>query len=207
MNLPELHDKALSIVSVFYIKHEGIPTMFFATDAENRLHLMPAPDYPGKRDFYQMVLRAYFVAHKITAYAFASEAWMAETAIKPGEEPPVEKTATGGLTMKEGHAPASERPDRIECVVSGAVDAECVRYTCNPIVREPGKRPRIGPPRDDSDKGPALIERVALFGLLDVVPDPAHLESVKRLMALIPMEQYFPGYKVLTPAEHDRIRN
>lgn len=99
--------------------------------------VMPAPDVDDK-DIAAMLMRAAFELHDVVRYVCIHEAWTVE-----GRTP--DEIAKIGAWIAE-HGSVGEYPDRIECVMMCGDDVDAGQMTGRRrIIRERGRKPRLGP--------------------------------------------------------------
>jgi hypothetical protein len=201
MNLAELHSKAMNIMAGYFTDHGSLPCVFLALDAKEHMHLLPLPDYPTKREFFEMLLRGYFLKYGVSAYAFASEVWCTES--------PIDDLVTTGGRMHTKGLPPSQRPDRMELLMTGAADRNNSIHAAFRIVREAKQPPRIGP-EYRIGKGEGKPSRDGMFGLLDFI-DGLSAESRNAICNVVSYAEsaspYFKPRRILAPVEYDSLRN
>lgn len=208
MNLPLLHRKSLNVMAGFFSDKGSLPPTFMGLAEDQRLHMIVIPDYPKKRSLYENLLRGYFYLHKITQYAYCAEAWMREA------------TAADMETMADGRRrlsgpPPSQHPNRIEVLVTGAVDKDSIIHEAFMIDRS-GARPKIGGPWKGPKGMPAgekpQVMREGLNSLIDIEPSPlarseAGMKVIRVMLEDATQRGYFPVIHILTPAQYDDMTN
>ncbi len=179
-----------------------LPTMFFAISEATGsnpplLHTLVVSQYPNKRDFYHKIMMAYFMIHHIRTYAYASEAWVSVSTTRDVD------VVRGRIHMKPGLAPPSERLDRTEVVVIGAVDKQEMKISSRLIERPAGAKVKLGGEfgLGIGAKGEPFLERAGLMALVhDEARDgPVHCEFEQMLkLILTKMEaKFFDHVKVV----------
>lgn len=199
MTLAELHSKAMNVMAGYFSEHGQLPLIFLMLDSREQMHLIPLPEYPAKRAFYEALMRAYCFKYKISAYAFASEAWGSDSYNKDFD-------LVNGVPHFRG-PPPSQRPDRHEILMTGAVSRDEIMSEHYTILRDPDGTPGIGPLRTYGR--PVEIAREGVCGFLEgidrVPPDMA--PCICEIVTATEKHGYFAKRKILKPIEYDRTRN
>lgn len=202
MTLDDLHALAHRYTRDLFRTQGRLLMTFFAIDRSHNLHTLCVPQYADKREFYENVMKAYFVHHGVTAYAFAMEAWMAS-----GEKEDVHVDAGGRMHMAPGKLTPSDNPNRREVVITTALDANEVRLHSYSIERPEGKPPRLGK-LIDSHKD-IIVERCGASGLLidpAIITDEGRAFFAKAIPAVLARD-YFAFVHITPRAVWQRSRN
>lgn len=159
--LQQLVDIAVMVAERCFEQDGYVAPVYLMVEADGSIAVV-APPAGDDRDLAVAAVREFMRAHAVARYVFVSEAWTVEAAGEAG---------IAGVLPLAGRL--AEHPDRVEVLLLVCEDA-CAgqRVYRRRIVREPGRRPRLGPlERQDGQDGEAAVESQGrMVGLL---PRPA----------------------------------